>query len=648
MPGVKINDLYQLKSLSQPYPTDDGLTFFVQNMMCEKEDSYQADIYALDAKKNLRQFTNGGLNLQPVVSDNVLYYRHKDKEDDFQLMKMPVDGGVAEALKETDSVDQIILSPDKAFIFYKVTHTAETEQSDKAVRYLTEVQNKADGIGWLPTNKTYSLKAYDLATGKSKTFWTRKQDFNLQDVSSDNQKVLYLATEHPKWEDKFDDSMAVYCYDQKADKHQKVSQSMPEAVFSDAYFSPNGKKAALIGTDFKYYSASVHQLYFYDFAKDELKNVTGHAALNVGYSNSIGSDWIQNRSGRSGYWLSNDSYIFSAYDHGHSQLYRCNGQTSQLIHDKNRDIVDFAPIDDGQIVFINSTPEKAAELKVLNLGDQVENTLYNPNKDYEQSHQYAKVTSFHYPSTDQQVEVQGWFTEAQGNAETAPLILYVHGGPHAAYGDTFFHEFQALANEGYHVAYVNPRGSTSYGEDFARAVMGHYGECDYDDVMAGLDYVLDNFNDIDKKHLFIAGGSYGGFMSAWVVGHNNRFQAAVIQRPAIDWIGLYGNSDIGVTFVSAEMGVDLYTDAGAAQYYWEKSPLAYADKVQTPTRIQHGVLDRRCPTSQSEALFTAIKRTGTDCDYIRYPQSFHGLSRNGYPSLRVRRMNDIVDWFKRY
>ncbi|WP_158530768.1 alpha/beta hydrolase family protein, partial [Fructobacillus ficulneus] len=130
--------------------------------------------------------------------------------------------------------------------------------------------------------------------------------------------------------------------------------------------------------------------------------------------------------------------------------------------------------------------------------------------------------------------------------------------------------------------------------------------------------------------------------------HTDRFTAAIVQRPVTDWVNLYLTSDIGVRFVRAELGADLYQDTNAHQLYWEKSPMAYADKIKTPVRIQHGDLDCRCPVSQSESLFRVVKGTGTDCDYIRYPESYHGFSRNGIPSLRVQRFEDIVEWFNRY
>lgn len=652
MTAIQITDLYKLKSFSQPFGTPDR-TFFVQTQMNKEKNDYQTNILAIEENGTVQPYTNGGKNLQPMVVGNSLYYRHQDNQGHYQLMKMPVDGGVATPVtKENGSVDDLRFSPDGTLAFLKVTLSPEKdEEKDQGLtpRHLTKVQNKADGIGWLPTENVYELKSFDSETGETKLIKSFSHDFHLQDVSADTQEVAYLAAEHPDWTDKFDTSQAVYAHNRQTDQTTWVTASIPNGVFTDAAFSPDQSRMAIIGSDYHAYSATVNQLYVYDTKSNELTKPAQDEQVNVGYGNPIADDWTQNPSHVSGFWVDNDTYLYTAVHHGHSQLYRYHAQenTTEKVHEADRHIVDFAMIDNQNIVFVHSTAEKAGEIRALNIETKAERVLANPNADYESTHQYAPTEFFYYKTADGKAEVQGWFTKAQTNNDTAPLILYIHGGPHAAFANTFFQEFQALAGEGFNVLYVNPRGSTSYGEDFATDVMGHYGENDYADVMTAVDYALTHFKGINPDKVFVAGGSYGGFLSTWIIGHTDRFQAAIVQRPAIDWFNLYHNSDIGVPFVTMELGADLYEDK-AHQLYWEKSPLAYADKITTPVRIQHGEADRRCPPSQSEALFTAIKRTGTECDYIRYPKSFHGFSRNGKPSLRVQRMQDIVDWFKRF
>ncbi|WP_061993650.1 S9 family peptidase, partial [Fructobacillus ficulneus] len=475
MPGVQVTDLFTLKTISQPQSAGDH-TFFVQNEIDQAANGYTANIYSLDDNQQIRQWTNAGLNLQPTVAGNFLYYRSKDSDGQFQLMQMPIDGDVAKQLTTGDSIGQIMLSSNQAELFLKTVHTPTPDSNPFPTRHVTKVQNKADGQGWLPTDNTYTLDRFELTTGKQSTLWTSSHDFNLQDISPSSNQILYLAPTHSEWQNEFDTTQGVFLYDLELDKTELLTSIFATGVFSDAHFSADGQKVMLIGSDYSQYSATVNQLYLYDLKTKHFENITGDSDLDVGYDHGLAADMTQNASHVSGFWLANDQYLFHAYHHGHSQLYLWNGQTCTLLNDDHRDIVDFSVTNAGQIIMATSTPIKPSELKSLSLKTGNEVLLFNPNQNYEKDHTFAPVKSFYYPSTDQKVQLQGWLAEAQTAAAEAPLILYIHGGPHSAYGETFFHEFQALAAKGYHVVYFNPRGSTSYGQNFAADVMGRYGE----------------------------------------------------------------------------------------------------------------------------------------------------------------------------
>lgn len=644
---VQINDLYELKSLTQPVSVGNK-AYFLLNRLDQKENDYQSDIYSLDNNGNASALTKNGQNLDPTVFGDQLFYRHKFIDSDFQIIQQNLTTGTEETITNGHSVQQIHLNEGTKSLFFKTVKEGNDLDS-LGIRHVTRVQNSADGVGWLPESNTYALQKLDLESGEVETVFEKGVDFDLKDVDATGNTVLYLKQEEPLSETELVDAKGVYAFDLEKQSESLLTKSIPNGLFTDALFSPDNKQVAIIGSTYKDYSATANQLYVYDLDSETLTNISPDEDLDVGYGHNIDSDLNRNRSYLGGRWFSDGRYVFQAYKHGHSQLYIWDGKSCYLVDNRQRDVYDFAIIDNDNLLIATSTPEKASELKRLNLASDQEELIYNPNAEYEKTHAYAEVENFSYASKDKQVAVEGWLTKAKTDEKKAPLILYIHGGPHSAYGDTFFHEFQALANEGYHVLYTNPRGSLSYGNAFATAVMGHYGEVDYDDVIAGLDYVLDKYSDIiDENALYVAGGSYGGFLSAWTISHTDCFKAAIVQRPAINWSDLYLNSDIGVRFVSAEMGCDLYKDEGAAAYYWQKSPLAHADKIKTPTRIQHGAMDRRCPTSQSQALFRAIKQTGTPADYILYPNSYHGLSRTGQPALRIQRLNDIVDWFEKW
>lgn len=223
-----------------------------------------------------------------------------------------------------------------------------------------------------------------------------------------------------------------------------------------------------------------------------------------------------------------------------------------------------------------------------------------------------------------------------------PAIIQVHGGPQTQYGESFMHEFQMLASTGFVVFYGNPRGSLGYGRAFAEAIRGDWGRLDYEDVMAITDHAA-GLPYIDEQRIGITGGSYGGYMTVWAIGHTRRFRAAVAQRAgaALE------------DFLSGDMGFILRKLFGF--YPWEnpvffrdRSPLTYAHQIRTPLLILHSENDLRCGIQQAEKLFTTLKVLGRPVSFVRFPEESHGLSRGGRPDRRIARLEHIRDWFVRY
>ena len=223
-----------------------------------------------------------------------------------------------------------------------------------------------------------------------------------------------------------------------------------------------------------------------------------------------------------------------------------------------------------------------------------------------------------------------------------PLVLEIHGGPHTAYGHSYFHEFQVLAARGYAVLYTNPRGSHAYGDRFVAASIGDWGGNDYRDLMAGVDQVLGS-GWVDPERLYVTGGSYGGFMTNWIVGHTRRFKAAVTQRSISNNVSAFGTSDIGWHFWQAEMGDA--TPWRDGHKLVDRSPLTYVTEIYTPLLILHAENDRRCPIEQAEQLFVALQVLGRESTFVRYPTDTHELTRSGKPTNRVDHCRRIVDWF---
>lgn len=267
------------------------------------------------------------------------------------------------------------------------------------------------------------------------------------------------------------------------------------------------------------------------------------------------------------------------------------------------------------------------------------------NDEWRASRQLSDAEAFWYRGADNW-EVQGWIMQPSGMRAGAryPLILEIHGGPYGMYGTGFSLEFQILAGQGWGVLFTNPRGSTGYGQSFEHAVTGDLVGKAFDDIMAGVDAALAAHDWIDPARMGVTGGSYGGLMTNWVVGHTDRFAAAVTQRSISNWISFFGTADIP-SWVELELDG---TPWEVPMRLWESSPIAYAHRMTTPTLVLHSELDFRVPVSQGEEMYRALAREGVPSLFVRFPDEGHGLPRSGQPLHRLERLQWIVRWFATY
>ena len=241
-------------------------------------------------------------------------------------------------------------------------------------------------------------------------------------------------------------------------------------------------------------------------------------------------------------------------------------------------------------------------------------------------------------------ELDCWLLMPDGPGEGIPLVVEVHGGPMSMYGVRLHLEFQLLRAAGFAVLFSNPRGSQGYGESFCNAIVGRWGEKDYADVLAAVDEALRREPRLSPLRLGIAGGSYGGFMVNWAIGHTNRFRAAVAMRSVVNRMSAMGTADVGFERVP-QYGPLWWEDP---RPYLQQSPLTYASAIETPLLIEHQEQDLRLPIEQGEQLFTALRLLGRTVEMLRYPGESHGMSRTGRPWHRVHRYRAILDWFSRY
>jgi dipeptidyl aminopeptidase/acylaminoacyl peptidase len=235
--------------------------------------------------------------------------------------------------------------------------------------------------------------------------------------------------------------------------------------------------------------------------------------------------------------------------------------------------------------------------------------------------------------------IHGWVAAPEGEGPF-PVILQIHGGPYATYGIHLFDETQVLVDAGYAVVYCNPRGSAGYGRAHGRSIRGAMGTVDFDDVMDFLDGVIAGDARLDGERVGVMGGSYGGYMTAWVIAHDHRFAGAIVERGFLDPTSFQGTSDIGSFFGDEYVG----TDAAAIA---RQSPMAVVDRVTTPTLVIHSELDFRCPLEQATRYYAALKRQGSEAELLIFPGENHELTRAGQPRHRIERFAAVLDWWKR-
>lgn len=246
----------------------------------------------------------------------------------------------------------------------------------------------------------------------------------------------------------------------------------------------------------------------------------------------------------------------------------------------------------------------------------------------------------------QDYDLDGWVLKPMDYdpSKSYPGILDIHGGPKVAFGETFYHEMQAWASRGYFVFFCNPVGSDGRGNDFM-FMRGKYATVDYDSLMTFVDTVLEKYPQIDQSRLAVTGGSYGGYMTNWIITHNNRFACAASQRSISNWLSFYGYSDLGYNFNVDQMNTTIFE---GADKMWNVSPMKYAANIQTPTLFIHSDEDYRCPLSEGLQIYTSMVDRGIPTRMCIFKGENHELSRSGRPKHRMRRLNEITAWIEKY
>lgn len=294
------------------------------------------------------------------------------------------------------------------------------------------------------------------------------------------------------------------------------------------------------------------------------------------------------------------------------------------------------------VVFTHTSPQQPGDLFLKD--GRREQRLTRLNAQMLETHTLARIEEFRYPSSHDNLEIQGWLAYPPDYDEnkTYPLILEIHGGPFADYGPRFSMEVQLMAAAGYLVAYINPRGSTSYGADFANEIHHAYPGNDYYDLISGVDHLIER-GLVDPERLYVTGGSGGGVLTAWIIGKTDRFKAAAVVKPVINWTSFVLTGDFTPFFHK-------YWFPGlpweAPEHYHARSPLALAGNVTTPTMVMTGEVDWRTPMWESEQYYQALKLQGIDSVLVRIPEAPHSIAAR--PSQMATKIAHILAWFEKY
>ncbi len=592
--------------------------------------------------------------------------------DGNQIYIISTEGG--EALRITArkaGVGEPVWSPDSKKVAFSAApeNHDEQNQAKSDVRVITKIRYKLNGRGFLP-DEAAQIHVLDIESGCIIQITKGEYDSTGPQWSPDGSRIAYISAQFPDHE--LSSVKDIYVVPSLGGDSVKLTNS--NAVLSGLSWSPKGDMLAFYGHDNSRLGATITGLCVVSAHGGPISFLTKRMELAV--AASAGGDMGSSPANPPAWSKDGGRIFFSALAAGRTHLYEYNMATQGLTQLTHGDCTVLgwskALVGDAFLVHVSS-PTLVGDMFVsepaLPCGESASykwdkftreppndsglkpeqsymlRRLTNVNQDWLNSVYLSSVQEFTAKSKDG-TPVQGWVMKPAGakEGEKYPALLQIHGGPHTAYGLTFFHEFQFLCSRGYGIVFCNPRGSTGYGQEFLEAIQHDWGGVDYEDIMAAADYAA-SLPWVDKNRMGILGGSYGGYMTNWVVTQTNRFKAAVAQRSTCNRMSQFGASDAAFTNGQWEFDGDPWDNPKA---YLEVSPLMYVRHVETPIMLIHSELDLRCPMEQAEEFFTALKKLGKTAVLVRFPNENHDLSRSGGPRHRVERLEYMAAWFDRY
>lgn len=665
---VTAEDLYQLQLVSDPQISPDGwhVVFCLQRVDRETEKKH-TNLWVVPTDGGpARQFTFGDqADSQPRWSPDGQQIAFLSTRDDAerkqaQLYLIPFQGGEARRLTDlkgefgTFEWSPAAGSQEIVFSFRRKDQEEIEREADEAKKKLgivsrrvTRVYFKHNGQGFLP-NERWHLWTVDAATGQTRQLTEGDvYDETQPRWSPDGQSIAFVSNRSPD-PDLDPDNVGLFIIPAAGGEMRQLETPVGEK--SDPTFSPDGRWLAYFGKEGRGHWWRQVRLWLVP------ADGSGPArCLTWSHDFNISSATINDLGGSpplvAPTWSKDGRQIFfQVSHHGHTLLksLSLDGESpavETVIGDPG--VVGTFTFDRDQaaLAYFHADMTDPGQVWLRKLGSGQAAQLTQVNEDLLRALDLGELEEVWFKGAAGN-DLQGWILKPPGfdPARRYPSILEIHGGPRVQYGHNFMHEFYYLAAHGYVVYFCNPRGGQGYGEEHAKSIWNNWGTVDYEDLMAWADVVASQPY-IDPERMGVTGGSYGGYMTNWIIGHTDRFKAAVTQRCVSNLISMYGSSDFNWAF-QQEFGDEPPWEN--LENYWRMSPLKYIGNAKTPTLVIHSEEDLRCDIEQGEQIFVALKRLGVETEMVRFPGESHELSRSGRTDRRVERLNCIREWFDRY
>jgi dipeptidyl aminopeptidase/acylaminoacyl peptidase len=646
---MRPDDVYALTGTADPRISPDGRRVAYQVWSTDREaNEYRGAIHvvAVDGSTEPRRFTSGekrdgSPRWSPDGRWLAFTSNRGDEKTPARLYVIPAEGGEARALTDgEESVEEVVWSPDSTRLAYtmRVRDEAYEEEDEKkrAPRRVTRLLYKLDNVGW-----TTDRRKHVFVVGLDGDGTRQVTDGDCEDVepawSPDGKRIVFSSLRGDRWD--VDLINRLYVVDADGGGAEPRQLTGDDGSYSMPSFSPDGGRIA--------YRYQVEDGTFPHHGQIGVMDADGSNARLL--TTSLDRQVNAFTEMREPLW-EDGRLVFAIEDGGNVHLYSvpADGSAGPELLVGGEQWIGGYDTRDGELVYVSTTHMTMRELYAGTEGRR----LTDVGRAFTEERELVEAERFTAVSRDG-TEVDAWLVRPAGfEAGTRyPVLLSIHGGPFSQYGTGFFDEFQVYAGAGYAVLFSNPRGGSGYSEEWGRAIRGPadgsgpgWGTVDYEDVIAVVDTALERFDFLDEERLGVLGGSYGGFMTSWIVSHTNRFKAAISERAVNHMVSAFGSSDIFWIF-EREFGGPMYDHVDT---WLAHSPATYAKEISTPLLILHSEGDLRCNVEQGEHLFTLLRLLGKEVEMLRFPAEGHELSRAGSPLHRVQRFEAILEWFGRY